>query len=166
MTSELRFRSISIEQIDIFCLNFVCTTSFIRSSLGLLHVPVISSVVVVVVVVVVHTFQPSSSLKPLGQSNSNFMWSILRKGEYEPPHEKINNLHMRNQSRLCFCYTVQFLHYLNPKFQVSSQLLCLYSLVCVGPVRNPHCWFSHKTAHLFHVYKHSQRNKHFTAICQ
>ena len=37
--------------------------------------------VVVVVVVVVHTFQSTSSLKPLGQSNSNFMWSILRKGE-------------------------------------------------------------------------------------
>ena len=35
----------------------------------------------VVVVVVVHTFKSSSFLKPLGQSNSNFMWSILRKGE-------------------------------------------------------------------------------------
>ena len=42
---------------------------------------VVIVVVVVVVVVVVHTFQSSSSLKPLGQSNSNFMWSILRKGE-------------------------------------------------------------------------------------
>ena len=38
------------------------------------------SSVVVVVVVVVHTFQSSSSLKPLDQSSSSFMWSILRKG--------------------------------------------------------------------------------------
>ena len=39
------------------------------------------SVVVVMVVVIDHTFQLSSSLKPLGQSNSNFMWIIVRKGE-------------------------------------------------------------------------------------
>ena len=38
---------------------------------------------------------------------------------------------------------VQFLYFLNPKFPVSSHLLCLYSPVCVGPVRKPHCWFSH-----------------------
>ena len=30
---------------------------------------------------------------------------------------------------------VQFLYFLNPKFQASSHLLWLYSLVCVGPVR-------------------------------
>ena len=42
---------------------------------------------------------------------------------------------------------VQFLFYLNPKFQASSLLLCLYGLVCVGPVRKPHCWFSHEAAH-------------------
>ena len=28
-----------------------------------------------------HNIQRSSSLKPLGQSNPNFMWSIVRKGE-------------------------------------------------------------------------------------
>ena len=22
-------------------------------------------------------------------------------------------------------------------------------MVCVGPVRKPHCWFSHKAAHIF-----------------
>ena len=44
---------------------------------------------------------------------------------------------------------VQFLFYLNPKFQASSPFLtCLNSSVCVGPVRKPHCWFSHKTAHM------------------
>ena len=32
---------------------------------------------------------------------------------------------------------LQSLLYLNPKFQVSSHLLLLYSLVCVGPGRKP-----------------------------
>ena len=32
---------------------------------------------------------------------------------------------------------VQSLYYLNPKFQSSSHLLWLYSLVCVGPGRKP-----------------------------
>ena len=43
---------------------------------------------------------------------------------------------------------VQFLFYLNPKFQASSSFLCLYRLVCVEPVRKPHCWFSHEVAHM------------------
>ena len=32
---------------------------------------------------------------------------------------------------------VQSLFYLNPKFQASNHLLCLYSPVCVGPGRKP-----------------------------
>ena len=32
---------------------------------------------------------------------------------------------------------VQSLYYLNPKFQASSHLVWLYSLVCVGPGRKP-----------------------------
>ena len=32
---------------------------------------------------------------------------------------------------------VQFLYYLNPKFQANSHLVWLYSLVCVGPGRKP-----------------------------
>ena len=44
---------------------------------------------------------------------------------------------------------VQCLLYLTPKFQASSLLLCLYRPVCVGPVRKPHCWFSHEAAHLW-----------------
>ena len=43
----------------------------------------------------------------------------------------------------------QFLLYLNPKFQASSSFLCLYRSVCVGPVRKPHCWFSHEVAHMW-----------------
>ena len=46
---------------------------------------------------------------------------------------------------------VQFLFYLNPKSQASSSFLCLYRSVCAGPVRKPHCWFSHEAAHLFQV---------------
>ena len=42
---------------------------------------------------------------------------------------------------------VQFLFYLNPKFQASSSFLCLYRSVCVGPVQKPHFWFSHEAAH-------------------
>ena len=44
---------------------------------------------------------------------------------------------------------VQFLFYLNAKFQASSSFLCLNRPVCVGPVRKPHCWFSHEAAHMF-----------------
>ena len=52
--------------------------------------------------------------------------------------------------RLCFHYLdiVQFLFYLNPKFQASSSFLCLYCPVCVRPVRKPHCWVSHEAAHI------------------
>ena len=46
---------------------------------------------------------------------------------------------------------VQFLFYLNPKFQASSLILWLHRLVCIGPVRKPHCWFSHEVAHLMVV---------------
>ena len=42
---------------------------------------------------------------------------------------------------------VQFLLYVNPKFQASGLLLWLYSPVRVGPDRKPHCWFAHETAH-------------------
>ena len=43
---------------------------------------------------------------------------------------------------------VQFLFYLNPKFQASSSVLCLCRPVCVGPVRKPHCWFCHEAAQI------------------
>ena len=71
---------------------------------------------------------------------------------YEPPREKTNNLHWRKQRRSTFVFAtriVQFLFYLNPKFQASSSFLCLYSPVCVEPVRKPHCWFSHEAAHIY-----------------
>ena len=35
------------------------------------------------------------------------------------------------------------------KFQASSSFLCLFRSVCVGPVRKPHCWFSHEVDHVY-----------------
>ena len=43
---------------------------------------------------------------------------------------------------------VQSLYFLNPKFQASSHLLELYSLVCVEPGRKPERWFSHDAAQM------------------
>ena len=43
---------------------------------------------------------------------------------------------------------VQSLYFLNPKFQASSHLLRLYSLVCVGPGRKPLDLFSQNEAHI------------------
>ena len=51
---------------------------------------------------------------------------------------------------------VLFLLYLNPKFRASSSCLCLYRLVCVGPVRKPHGWFSHEAAHIMYVAQTAQ----------
>ena len=48
----------------------------------------------------------------------------------------------------CFRYMDSTIPLLNPKFQTSSQLLCLYNPVCVEPVQKPHCWFSHEAAQL------------------
>ena len=49
---------------------------------------------------------------------------------------------------LCFRYIDSTIprYFLNPKFQASSHLLWLHSLVCVGPVRKPERWFSHDAA--------------------
>ena len=44
-------------------------------------------------------------------------------------------------------WIVQSLYFLNTNFQASSHLQWLYSLVCVIPGQNPHCWFSHVAAH-------------------
>ena len=72
--------------------------------------------------------------------------------EHRSAHEKTNNLHMFTAKLICvFVFAtgiVQFLFYLNPKFQASSSFLCLYSPVCVGSFRKPHCWFSHDAAQL------------------
>ena len=53
--------------------------------------------------------------------------------------------------RLCFRYTdssIPLLH-IYTKFQASSHLVGLYSLVCVGPGRKPERWFSHDAAQMY-----------------
>ena len=50
--------------------------------------------------------------------------------------------------RLCFRYSDSTIFFLNPKFQASSHLLWLYSLVCVGPGLKPEDRFSHNEAHM------------------
>ena len=49
---------------------------------------------------------------------------------------------------LCFRYIVQFLYFINLKFQASSHHLWLYSPVSVGPGRKPRDLFSHDEAQL------------------
>ena len=85
----------------------------------------------------------------------------------EPPHGKTNNMHRRKQkvdqlrgnheaiSAFVFATRiVQFLFYLNLKFQASSSFLCLCRPVCAGPVRKPHCWFFHEAVQIvFLIYQ-------------
>ena len=46
---------------------------------------------------------------------------------------------------LCFRYSDSTIPLL---LQAASSFLCLYRPVCVGPVRKPHCWFSHEAAQI------------------
>ena len=45
-------------------------------------------------------------------------------------------------------WIVQYRYFLNTKFRASNHLQWLYSLVCVRPGQNPHCWFSLIAAHI------------------
>ena len=77
--------------------------------------------------------------------------SVVTLTLYEPRREK-NRLftYAKTKTQISFAVTaklisdyafaawiVQSLFYLNPKFQASSYLLWLYSLVCVGPGQKP-----------------------------
>ena len=59
--------------------------------------------------------------------------------------------------RLCFRYSDSTIPLLL-KSEISS-FLCLYRLVCVGPVRQPHCWFSHETAQIMWLHIPMNHNK-------
>ena len=51
---------------------------------------------------------------------------------------------------LCFRYWDSAIPLLlKSEILASSCFLCLYRPVCVGPVRKPHCWFSHEAAQMF-----------------
>ena len=75
-------------------------------------------------------------------------FSSLEVTLYEPRHGK--NLHLRKQTSVFVFATriLQFLYFLSPKLPASNHLLLLYRPVCVGPDRNPNCWFSHAQAHI------------------
>ena len=62
--------------------------------------------------------------------------------------DQVRGNHEADHAFVFATWIVQFLLYLTAKFQASSLLLCLYRPVCVGPVRKPHCWFSHEAAHI------------------
>ena len=45
------------------------------------------------------------------------------------------NAKTKSQHFVFAALIVQFLYFLNPKYSASSHIMCLYSSVCVGPVR-------------------------------
>ena len=51
-------------------------------------------------------------------------------------------------------WIVQYLYFLNTKFQASSHLQWLYSLVWVRPGQKPHCWFFHVSAQMLLLIRH------------
>ena len=79
---------------------------------------------------------------------------------YEPRHKKNQqSAYAKTKMQISFAVTVklisafvfatwivQYLFFLNTKFQASRRLQYLYSLVCVRPGQKPHCWFSHVAA--------------------
>ena len=81
----------------------------------------------------------------------------------EQCHERANILHnAKTRTQIGFVVTakligalvfatqiVQYLFFLNLKFQASGYLLWLCSLVCVGLGSKPECWFSHVVAQMF-----------------
>ena len=90
-----------------------------------------------------------------------FLSILISVSIYEPRYEKIGFLHMRKQRRrsasaafVSATWKVQSLNFLNPKFQASSHLLWLYSLVCVGPGRKPRIPVSHNEAHMIICWYH------------
>ena len=58
--------------------------------------------------------------------------------------------------RLCFLY-IDTGSIIPLKFPASSHHLGLYRLVCVGPVRKPHCWFCHDLAQMLYYEKNSRQ---------
>ena len=66
--------------------------------------------------------------------------------------------------RLCFRYTDSTIPLLS---KAPSHLLCMYSLVCVRPVRKLHCWFSYDRAYkgdLLFVYTKQEIAQHPSSL--
>ena len=102
---------------------------------------------------------PSISPGPYGQGPQFYYHNDPK---FEPRREKTGFLHMlKTKLQISFAVTaklisafvfaiqiLQSLYFLNLKFQASNHLMWLYSLVCVGPGRNPEDQFSHNEAHI------------------
>ena len=94
---------------------------------------------------------------------------MLDHAQYEPRREKTGFLHnAKTKTQIIFVVTaklisafvfatliVQSLYFLNTKFQASSHLLWLYSLVCVGTGRKPRrpVFSQRGSYHLAHVHQ-------------
>ena len=89
------------------------------------------------------------------------LYGILSKNTWAASWENQQSAYAKTKTQISFAVTaklisafvfaswiVQYLYFLNTKFQASSNLQWLHSLVCVRPGQNPHCWFSHVAAHI------------------
>ena len=85
-----------------------------------------------------------------GVAHKSNLSRILRKPDFCLCENKgADQLRSNCEADHAFVFAIRivlFIFFLNPKFQVSNHLLCLYRPVCVRPVRKPHCWFSHEAA--------------------
>ena len=94
------------------------------------------------VMAVLHTYNRILSIRSLGYPvNQNKMSRVVRKRIFEYAKTK-TQISFAVTAKLISAFVfatriVQSLYFLNPKFQVSSHLLWLYSPVCVGPGRKP-----------------------------
>ena len=156
----------------------------VEQKFGLLYRTLLLSVLQIVTFIC-HTFSSCATVLGCTAFSSGLAGTFLVLGDtgtaeirqediFVPPHGKTNNLHRRKtKTQISFAVTaklisafvfatriVQFLPYLTPKFHASSSFLCLYRLVCVGPVRKPHCWFSHEAAHFLLNTTPSRDNQH------
>ena len=87
----------------------------------------------------------------LGQWQLSSFWQNFDININEPRREKTGFMpYAKTKTQISFAVTaklisafvfatriVQFLYFLNPKFQASGRLLLLHSPVCVGPGRKP-----------------------------
>ena len=71
----------------------------------------------------------------------------------------------KDANQLLATRIVQSFYFLNPNFQASSHLLCLYSPVCVGPGRKPRrLVFSQRGSYNSKSHSLCTKGKHFNII--
>ena len=112
------------------------------------------------------TFEPLREKSNYVVSNQVRHKPVLQQTNiYEPCHEKLTFCICENKGTdqlwliSAFVFATQivpFLHFLNPKFPISSNILWLYSSVCVGPVCKPNYRFAHKMAHVYQLWSFTE----------